>query len=190
MLPIRGLLFAILTNPIQLVLIQALDGIAATCLGVLVPLVTSDIAGRSGRFNLSLGFIGLAIGLGATASTSLAGWVADRFGTQTAFACPGRNGADRGAPGVERDAGDTPGRSRHPQPAGRTTLAATATHLHHERTREFMKRVRHTKRRRNRKFAELSAGGNRIRTIGPAEKETAAERPRGRLSSPRETTWA
>lgn len=87
MLPIRGLLFAILTNPIQLVLIQALDGIAATCLGVLVPLVTSDIAGRSGRFNLSLGFIGLAIGLGATASTSLAGWVADRFGTQTAFAC-------------------------------------------------------------------------------------------------------
>ena len=36
----------------------------------------------------------------------------------------------------------------------------------------------------------LSAGGNRIRTIGPAEKETAAERPRGRPSSPRETTWA
>jgi hypothetical protein len=36
----------------------------------------------------------------------------------------------------------------------------------------------------------LTAGGNRIRTIGPAEKETAAERPRGRPSSPRETTWA
>jgi MFS family permease len=85
MLPIRGLLFAILTSPIQLVLIQALDGIAATCLGVLVPLVTSDIAGRSGRFNLSLGFIGLAIGSGATASTGLAGWIADRFGTPTAF---------------------------------------------------------------------------------------------------------
>jgi hypothetical protein len=33
----------------------------------------------------------------------------------------------------------------------------------------------------------LSPGGNRIRTIGPAEKETAIERPRGRSSS-RETT--
>ena len=87
MLPIRGLLFASVTGPIQLVLIQALDGIAATCFGVLVPLVTADLTGRSGRFNLSMGFIGLAIGVGATASTSLAGWVADRFGTPTAFAC-------------------------------------------------------------------------------------------------------
>jgi len=38
-----------------------LDGIAAASFGVMVPLVTSDIAGRSGHFNLSLGFIGLAI---------------------------------------------------------------------------------------------------------------------------------
>jgi hypothetical protein len=37
----------------------------------------------------------------------------------------------------------------------------------------------------------LTAGGNRIRTIGPAEKETAVrERPRGRPSSSRETTCA
>lgn len=86
-LPVRGLLFAVVTNPAGLVLIQALDGIAAASFGVMVPLVTSDVAGRSGRFNLSLGFIGLAIGVGATASTSFAGWVADRFGTTTAFAC-------------------------------------------------------------------------------------------------------
>ena len=86
MLPLRGLLFALVTNPVSVVLIQALDGIAATCFGVLVPLVTSDITARSGHFNLSLGFIGLAIGLGATASTSLAGWVADWFGTTAAFA--------------------------------------------------------------------------------------------------------
>jgi predicted MFS family arabinose efflux permease len=86
-LPVRGLLFAVVTNPVALVLIQALDGIAAASFGVMVPLVTSDVAGRSGRFNLSLGFIGLAIGVGATASTSVAGWVADRFGTTAAFAC-------------------------------------------------------------------------------------------------------
>ena len=42
---------------------------------------------------------------------------------------------------------------------------------HHERTREFMKRVRHTKRRRNRKFAELSAGGTGIRTLGPRKRD-------------------
>jgi len=86
-LPVRGLLFAVVTNPVALVLIQALDGIAAASFGVMVPLVASDIAGRSGRFNLSLGFIGLAIGVGATASTSFAGWIADWFGTTAAFAC-------------------------------------------------------------------------------------------------------
>jgi len=86
MLPVRGLLFAFLANPVAVVLIQALDGIAATCFGVMVPLVTADVAGRSGHFNLSLGFVGLAIGVGAAASTGFAGWVADWFGTPAAFA--------------------------------------------------------------------------------------------------------
>jgi MFS family permease len=84
-LPIRGCLFAVATDPIIVVLVQVLDGLAAACLGVLVPLVTSDVAGRSGHFNLALGFIGLAIGIGATVSTSLAGSVADRWGQPTAF---------------------------------------------------------------------------------------------------------
>jgi MFS family permease len=85
-LPIRGLLFGMATDPILVVLIQVLDGIAAASLGVLVPLVTSDIAGRSGHFNLSLGFIGFAMGIGATLSTSLTGWVGDRYGHPIAFA--------------------------------------------------------------------------------------------------------
>jgi predicted MFS family arabinose efflux permease len=85
-LPVRGLLFATLDNPAALVLIQGLDGIAAACVGILVPLIASDIAGRSGRYNLSLGIIGLAIGVGATISTALAGWVADVFGTPAAYA--------------------------------------------------------------------------------------------------------
>lgn len=85
MLPLRGLLFAVIVDPILVVLIQIFDGIAAATFGVMVPLVTSDIAGRSGHFNLSLGFIGLAIGVGATISTTLAGWIGDRFGDQAAF---------------------------------------------------------------------------------------------------------
>jgi len=85
MLPLRGVLFALTTNPAAVVLIQALDGIAGACFGVMVPLVVSDIAGRSGHFNLSLGFVGVAIGIGATFSTTLAGWIADRFGDPAAF---------------------------------------------------------------------------------------------------------
>src|SRR5271163_4309572 len=88
------------------VLVQILDGLAAACLGVLVPLVTSDVAGRSGHFNLALGFIGLAIGIGATASTSLAGWIADWWAAdrlrRPRCCWPGRNGACLGC-----DAGDS-----------------------------------------------------------------------------------
>ena len=85
MLPLRGVLFALVSDPLLIVLIQAFDGIAAASFGVLVPLVASDIAGRSGHFNLSLGVIGFAIGIGATVSTTLAGWIADRFGDPAAF---------------------------------------------------------------------------------------------------------
>jgi MFS family permease len=33
-----------------------------------------------------MGFIGLAMGVGATISTTLAGWIADAFGTPAAYA--------------------------------------------------------------------------------------------------------
>ena len=85
MLPLRGLLFAMLPSPTLVVLIQALDGVAAACFGIMVPLITSDVAGRSGHYTLSLGVVGFAIGIGATVSTTAAGWVADHFGSQIAF---------------------------------------------------------------------------------------------------------
>ena len=85
MLPLRGLLFAMMPSPTLVVLIQALDGIAAACFGIMVPLITSDVAGRSGHYTLSLGVVGFAIGIGATVSTTAAGWVADHFGSQIAF---------------------------------------------------------------------------------------------------------
>lgn len=82
---LRATLLALILRPLPLVAIQALDGIAASCFGVMVPLVVSDIAGRSGRYNLALGVVGLAMGLGATASTSMAGWIADALGMSAAF---------------------------------------------------------------------------------------------------------
>jgi MFS family permease len=84
-LPVRGMLFATLDSPAALLLVQGLDGIAAACVGILVPLIASDIAGRSGRYNLTMGLIGLAIGVGATISTTLAGWIADAMGAPTAY---------------------------------------------------------------------------------------------------------
>jgi len=51
----------------------------------MVPLIVSDVAGRSGHFNLSLGAVGFGIGIGGTLSTPAAGWLADHFGTRMAF---------------------------------------------------------------------------------------------------------
>ena len=84
-LPIRGVLFAAFPDPAMMVLIQSIDGIAGASLGIIGPLVTSDVAGNSGRYNLALGFIGLMIGVGATFSTAFAGCVADDFGNPIAF---------------------------------------------------------------------------------------------------------
>jgi MFS family permease len=85
MLPLRGLLFATSTNPTLVVAVQALDGIGAACFGIMVPLIVSDVAARSGHFNLSLGFVGFGIGIGSTLSTPAAGWLADHYGARLAF---------------------------------------------------------------------------------------------------------
>ena len=84
-LPIRGVLFAAFPNPGMMVVVQSLDGVAGASLGIIGPLVTSDVAANSGRYNLALGFVGFMIGIGATFSTGLAGLIADRFGNPVAF---------------------------------------------------------------------------------------------------------
>jgi MFS family permease len=83
--PIRGLLFALVNLPIPLVLIQSLDGIGAAVVGVLLPLIAADIARERGHFNLTMGAIGVAVGAGAAASTALAGFVDNMFGTNPAL---------------------------------------------------------------------------------------------------------
>ena len=65
--------------------LQAFDGIGAASFGIMVPLTVSDVAARSGHFNLSLGAVGFAIGIGSTLSTPAAGWLADHFGMRIAF---------------------------------------------------------------------------------------------------------
>lgn len=83
--PLRGVLFALLTTPPSIVVIQSLDGISGAVFGVMLPLVVSDLSRDHGRFNLSLGAIGLMIAGAAAISTEVAGLAADVFSTQSAF---------------------------------------------------------------------------------------------------------
>jgi predicted MFS family arabinose efflux permease len=94
-LPIRGLLFMVVVDPRLLVAVQVLDGICAAVFAVLVPLVVADITRGTGRFNLAQGIVGTGTGIGASLSTTLAGWMSDRLGSSAAFlglACIGAAG--------------------------------------------------------------------------------------------------
>ncbi len=84
-LPVRILLFALGGSAWMQVGYQAFDGITAAVLGLMIPLVVSDITHDSGRFSLGMGIVGLAVGIGATLSTTIAGFIADRFGDQAAY---------------------------------------------------------------------------------------------------------
>jgi predicted MFS family arabinose efflux permease len=84
-LPIRGLLFALVTDPSLLVAVQILDGITASVFAVMVPLVVADLTRGTGHFNLGQGILGTATGIGASLSATLAGFLIDRFGGAVAF---------------------------------------------------------------------------------------------------------
>lgn len=84
-LAIRGVLFATVSDPYLLVLVQVFDGITAAVFAVMIPLIVADIAFGSGHFNLAQGIIGTATGIGASLSTVLAGYAADHLGSSIAF---------------------------------------------------------------------------------------------------------
>ena len=84
-LPARAMLLAVVTDPLWIVPVQALDGIGGAAFGVITPLVAADISGNGGRFNLRMGILGLAVGVAATISNTAAGEIATTLGSQTAF---------------------------------------------------------------------------------------------------------
>jgi MFS family permease len=84
-LALRGVLFALVSSPYLIVAVQILDGVCAAVLGVVLPLVVADLTRGTGRFNLGLGIVGSAVGIGAALSTTLAGYVMDHFGSSLAF---------------------------------------------------------------------------------------------------------
>jgi predicted MFS family arabinose efflux permease len=84
-LPIRGLLFAFISNPSILLAVQILDGITAAVFAVMVPLIVADLTRDTGHFNLGQGILGTATGIGASLSATFAGYLTDRFGSPVAF---------------------------------------------------------------------------------------------------------
>jgi MFS family permease len=84
-LPIRGLLFATVSDPHLLVVVQLLDGLTATVFSVMVPLTIADVTRGTGRFNLAQGIVGTMTGIGASLSPTLAGYVTDTLGGSIAF---------------------------------------------------------------------------------------------------------
>lgn len=84
-LPIRGLLFSVVTDPYLLVAVQLLDGLTAAVFSVMVPLTVADLTRGTGRFNLVQGVVGTMMGVGASLSPTFAGYVSDTLGSSTAF---------------------------------------------------------------------------------------------------------
>jgi len=84
-LPVRGLLLALVSDPVLLGIVQVLDGISAAVIGVIVPVIVADLTRDTGRFNLAQGVVGTGAGIGASLSTTLAGYVADGLGSAAAF---------------------------------------------------------------------------------------------------------
>ena len=51
----------------------------------MVPLVIVDLTRGTGHFNLGQGIVGTTIGIGASVSTTYAGYLSDHFGSPIAF---------------------------------------------------------------------------------------------------------
>jgi predicted MFS family arabinose efflux permease len=84
-LPVRGLLYTLTHKTGELVAIQILDGVGAGIFGVVSVLVIADLTQGSGRFNLTLGAISTAVGIGASLSQVIAGSIVHHVGFNAGF---------------------------------------------------------------------------------------------------------
>ena len=84
-LPIRGVLYTMTDDVTALIAIQILDGVGAGIFGVVSVLVIADLTEGTGRFNLALGAIATAVGIGASLSQAIAGGIVHHFGYRIGF---------------------------------------------------------------------------------------------------------
>lgn len=84
-LPVRCLLYILSQEPYYLIALQVFDGIGAGIFGIMQILVIADLTRGTGRFNITQGALGTAVGIGASLSNLLAGFVVKYSGYNAAF---------------------------------------------------------------------------------------------------------
>ncbi len=84
-LPVRGVLYTLTHDTALLIAIQLLDGVGAGIFGVVSVLVIADLTRGTGRFNLTLGAISTAVGIGASLSQVIAGSIVHHLGYRAGF---------------------------------------------------------------------------------------------------------
>ena len=85
LLPIRAVLYTLTDEPVFLVLIQALDGVANGIFAIIFLLVVSDVTKGTGRFNIVQGALATLVGVGASASNLLAEQIVQIYSYDMAF---------------------------------------------------------------------------------------------------------
>jgi MFS family permease len=86
LLPVRGMIFALVDNPAVLVSAQVLDGLGVGLFDALLPLILADLVRGSGRYNLARGIAGMVQGIGGSISNVVAGLVIVAYGYSAGFA--------------------------------------------------------------------------------------------------------
>ena len=81
----RGLLCAVLDNPLWFIAAQVLDGVGFGVFDALIPLLLADILRGTGRYNVSRGVIGTVQGVGGSLSNVVAGAIVVAAGYGIAF---------------------------------------------------------------------------------------------------------
>jgi MFS family permease len=84
-LPLRGVLYTVSDDPVFLIAVQALDGIALGILDALIALVLADIMRGTGRYNVARGVVGTVQGIGGSLSNVVAGLIVVTAGYAAAF---------------------------------------------------------------------------------------------------------
>ncbi len=84
-LPFRGVLYTLWDNSFFLVGVQSLDGLANGIFGIIFLLILRDITQGTGQFNVAQGALTMLIGVGASLSNLIAGWIVQIAGYSAGF---------------------------------------------------------------------------------------------------------
>ncbi len=82
---LRAFLYTLSTNPLFLVSIQVLEGIASGIFTVLIIIVVADLTQGTGRFNVAQGAINTMVGIGAALSNLGSGFLVKAAGYKVGF---------------------------------------------------------------------------------------------------------